>query len=465
MLSFDSIVIIMPVIKSKPKALKPTSTIVLSFLLVIVVGALLLSMPFSSKSGEFTNPITCLFTATSATCVTGLIIEDTGAYWSVFGQIVIILMIQIGGLGLVTLTSFFSFFIGRKLELRSMQIASESVSVDNFSDVKYAVKNIIRIAFAIEFTGAILLMFSFVPKYGLQGIYFSFFIAISAFCNAGFDVIGGVETPFASLMPINDDPIVMLVVPLLIIFGGMGFIVWTDLINFRKTKKLMLQSKIVLSTTAGLIIIGTLLMLICEWNNPNTLGDMEFMGKLRNSFFQSVTFRTAGFASIDITGMHSITKLVGIFLMFIGVAPGSTGGGIKITTFMIVVMTIISVIKNKSDTIILGHKIEKDAVYKSLSIIVLAGLVAMMTAVITIYSCPQGDISGIDSAFEAVSAFSTTGLSSGVTAKVGAFARIILSITMFIGRVGPISFAMSLTLNREKRKKNEVYPEGKIMVG
>lgn len=465
MLSFDSIVIIMPVIKSKPKALKPTSTIVLSFLLVIVVGALLLSMPFSSKSGEFTNPITCLFTATSATCVTGLIIEDTGAYWSVFGQIVIILMIQIGGLGLVTLTSFFSFFIGRKLELRSMQIASESVSVDNFSDVKYAVKNIIRIAFAIEFTGAILLMFSFVPKYGLQGIYFSFFIAISAFCNAGFDVIGGVETPFASLMPINDDPIVMLVVPLLIIFGGMGFIVWTDLINFRKTKKLMLQSKIVLSTTAGLIIIGTLLMLICEWNNPNTLGDMEFMGKLRNSFFQSVTFRTAGFASIDITGMHSITKLVGIFLMFIGVAPGSTGGGIKITTFMIVVMTIISVIKNKSDTIILGHKIEKDAVYKSLSIIVLAGLVAMMTAVITIYSCPQGDISGIDSAFEAVSAFSTTGLSSGVTAKVGAFARVILSITMFIGRVGPISFAMSLTLNREKRKKNEVYPEGKIMVG
>lgn len=465
MLSFDSIVTIMPVIKSKPKALKPTSTILLSFLLVIVVGALLLFMPFSSKSGEFTNPITCLFTATSATCVTGLIIEDTGAYWSVFGQIVIILMIQIGGLGLVTLTSFFSFFIGRKLELRSMQIASESVSVDNFSDVKYAVKNIIRIAFAIEFTGAILLMFSFVPKYGLQGIYFSFFIAISAFCNAGFDVIGGVETPFASLMPINDDPIVMLVVPLLIIFGGMGFIVWTDLINFRKTKKLMLQSKIVLSTTAGLIIIGTLLMLICEWNNPNTLGDMEFMGKLRNSFFQSVTFRTAGFASIDITGMHSITKLVGIFLMFIGVAPGSTGGGIKITTFMIVVMTIISVIKNKSDTIILGHKIEKDAVYKSLSIIVLAGLVAMMTAVITIYSCPQGDISGIDSAFEAVSAFSTTGLSSGVTAKVGAFARIILSITMFIGRVGPISFAMSLTLNREKRKKNEVYPEGKIMVG
>lgn len=465
MLSFDSIVTIMPVIKSKPKALKPTSTILLSFLLVIVVGALLLFMPFSSKSGEFTNPITCLFTATSATCVTGLIIEDTGAYWSVFGQIVIILMIQIGGLGLVTLTSFFSFFIGRKLELRSMQIASESVSVDNFSDVKYAVKNIIRIAFAIEFTGAILLMFSFVPKYGLQGIYFSFFIAISAFCNAGFDVIGGVETPFASLMPINDDPIVMLVVPLLIIFGGMGFIVWTDLINFRKTKKLMLQSKIVLSTTAGLIIIGTLLMLICEWNNPNTLGDMEFMGKLRNSFFQSVTFRTAGFASIDITGMHSITKLVGIFLMFIGVAPGSTGGGIKITTFMIVVMTIISVIKNKSDTIILGHKIEKDAVYKSLSIIVLAGLVAMMTAVITIYSCPQGDISGIDSAFEAVSAFSTTGLSSGVTAKVGAFARVILSITMFIGRVGPISFAMSLTLNREKRKKNEVYPEGKIMVG
>ncbi len=465
MLSYGSVVIIMPVIKSKQKTLKPAATIVLSFFLVIVVGALLLSMPFSSKSGEFTNPVTCLFTATSATCVTGLIIEDTGAYWTVFGQIVIVLMIQIGGLGLVTLTSFFSFFIGRKLELRSMQVASESVNVNNFSDVKSMVRNIIRIAFITEFIGAVLLMFSFVPRYGLKGIYLSFFTSISAFCNGGFDLMGTVGYPFASLAPLNNDPIVMLVVPLLIIFGGVGFIVWVDLLHYRKTKKLMLQSKIVLTTTVGLIIIGTILVLICEWNNPDTLGNMGFIGKLSNSFFQSVTFRTAGFATFDTAGMNSITKLAGIIFMFIGVAPGSTGGGIKITTFMIVVMTIISVIKNKPDTIIMGRKIEKDAVYKSLSIIVLAGMIAMTTAVIIIYSCPQSEISGIDSAFEAVSALSTTGLSSGVTAKVGAFARIIMSITMFIGRVGPVSLAMSLTINREKRKKNEVYPEGKITVG
>jgi trk system potassium uptake protein TrkH len=261
----------MPVIKAKSKGLDPTKTIVLSFLLVILAGTFLLTMPFSSKAGQFTNPVTALFTATSATCVTGLVIEDTGTYWNVFGQLVILIMIQIGGLGLVTLTSFFNFAIGRKLELRSIQMASESINLSGFSDVKNIIKSIIKICAIFEISGAVLLMCAFVPKYGLKGIYISIFISISAFCNGGFDVIGSVEQPFVSLMPFYNNPIIMTVVPLLIICGGLGFVVWHDVWNYRKTKKLVLQSQLVLTTTAVLIVLGTLMFLFSEWDNPATL--------------------------------------------------------------------------------------------------------------------------------------------------------------------------------------------------
>lgn len=455
----------MPVIKAKSKGLDPTKTIVLSFLLVILAGTFLLTMPFSSKAGQFTNPVTALFTATSATCVTGLVIEDTGTYWNVFGQLVILIMIQIGGLGLVTLTSFFNFAIGRKLELRSIQMASESINLSGFSDVKNIIKSIIKICAIFEISGAVLLMCAFVPKYGLKGIYISIFISISAFCNGGFDVIGSVEHPFVSLMPFYNNPIIMTVVPLLIICGGLGFVVWHDVWNYRKTKKLVLQSQLVLTTTAVLIVLGTLMFLLSEWDNPATLKHMTLIEKIGNSFFQSVTSRTAGFNTIDIEHMNPMTKLGTIMLMFIGVAPGSTGGGIKITTFMIVVMTIISVIKNKPDTIIMGRKIEKDAVYKSLAIIVLAGLVVFVTSLIILYTNPKYTISGLNASFEVVSGLSTTGLSVGVTAKTGIISRLALSLAMFIGRVGPVSLAISLTIKKEKRNKNEVFPEGKLMVG
>jgi trk system potassium uptake protein TrkH len=455
----------MPVIKAKSKGLDPTKTIVLSFLLVILAGTFLLTMPFSSKAGQFTNPVTALFTATSATCVTGLVIEDTGTYWNVFGQLVILIMIQIGGLGLVTLTSFFNFAIGRKLELRSIQMASESINLSGFSDVKNIIKSIIKICAIFEISGAVLLMCAFVPKYGLKGIYISIFISISAFCNGGFDVIGSVEQPFVSLMPFYNNPIIMTVVPLLIICGGLGFVVWHDVWNYRKTKKLVLQSQLVLTTTAVLIVLGTLMFLFSEWDNPATLKNMTLIEKIGNSFFQSVTSRTAGFNTIDIEHMNPMTRLGTIMLMFIGVAPGSTGGGIKITTFMIVVMTIVSVIKNKPDTIIMGRKIEKDAVYKSLAIIVLAGLVVFVTSLIILYTNPKYTISGLNASFEVVSGLSTTGLSVGVTAKTGIISRLALSLAMFIGRVGPVSLAISLTIKKEKRNKNEVFPEGKLMVG
>lgn len=453
----------MPVIKSKNKNPNPAATIVLSFAIVIAIGSLLLTMPFSSAEGKFTNPLISIFTSTSATCVTGLVLVDTGTYWSVFGQIVILLMIQIGGLGFVTLVSFFNFLVRKKMELRSIQVASESVNTSGFSDVKLLVRYVVRTSLICEFVGAVLLAAAFVPKYGAYGAYISVFIAISSFCNAGFDIMGAVETPYCSLTPVASDPVVMTVVPLLIIAGGLGFMVWMDIIGFRKKKKLTLQSKIVLIFTLILIIAGTLLTLITEWSNPETLGSMGFGGKIANSFFHSVSLRTAGFNTIDLARSYSITKLISIFLMFIGAAPGSTGGGIKITTFAIIIMTVVSVIKNKEDTIIMNRKIDKEAVYKSLAIIILAALLTSFTGVVLFYS--GTDIAGIDAAFEAVSAFSTSGLSVGVSGVSGFAARIILCLTMFIGRVGPVSFAISLSVKRDNRSRNEVYPDGKMMVG
>lgn len=453
----------MPVFKAKAKTPKPAAMIVLSFVIIIAVGSLLLMLPVSSRNGSFTDPVAAVFTATSAACVTGLTVVDTGTYWSVFGQVVILLMVQIGALGFVTLVSFFNFLMHKKMELHSIQMASESVNTSGFYDVKLLIRYVVTISFLCELIGSLLLMTVFVPKYGAYGVYISVFVAISAFCNSGFDIFGAVETPSCSLMPYSSDPMVITVLSLLIIAGGLGFFVWTDIISCRRSKRLTLQSKIVLLFTAILLVTGMLLTLAAEWDNPGTIGGMSVGGKLANSLFYSIALRSAGFCTVDSTALRSITKLFSIFIMFIGAAPGSTGGGIKITTFAIVIMTVVSVIKNKSDTVIMGRKIDKESVYKSLSIIVLAAVVMCVTSTVVFYS--TDGITGIDAAYETMAALATTGLSIGVSAVSSVFARIILCITMFIGRVGPVSFAISLSVNREKQNKNEVYPEGKLMVG
>lgn len=453
----------MPVFRSKTKTARPAAMIVLSFVIIIAIGSLLLMLPISSRESGFTDPVAAVFTATSATCVNGLSVVDTGTYWSVFGQIVILLMIQIGGLGFVTLVSFFNFLIGKKMELHSIQMASESVNTSGFYDVKLLVRYVIRVSFGCEFAGALLLMTSLVPKYGAYGMYISVFLSISAFCNAGFDILGTVEFPNCSLMPLSSDPVVMTVIPLLIIAGGLGFMVWMDLIGYRQKKRLSLQTKIVLLFTLILLVLGMALTLVTEWTNPETIGNMSAGGKFANSFFYSVALRSAGFGTVDSASLRSITKLFSIFIMFIGAAPCSTGGGIKITTFAIVIMTVVSVIKNKNDTIIMGRKIDKESVYKSLSIIVLAALVMCVTTSILFYSTEEA--AGIDAAYETISALATTGLSVGVSAISGVFSRILLCVTMFIGRVGPVSFAISISAKSENKNKNEVYPEGKLMVG
>ncbi len=452
-------------IKRKAVAFSPVRLIVLSFAAVITTGTLLLMLPISSKSGAFTPCIDALFTATSATCVTGLVVYDTYTHWSVFGQIVILALIQVCGIGLVTFTTFFNLMLGKKLGLRSMQLAQESVSTESFADIGVLVRTVFSVTAIVELTGACLLATQLVPEYGSEGIFISMFLAISAFCNAGFDILGR-QIPFISLAGHADNQMVLTVIMTLIIFGGLGFVVWHDLYQYFKTKKLILHTKIVLIVTAILIFGGALGVMAFEWNNPATLGPMDLIGKIFNSFFQSVTTRTAGFNSIDNAAMNGVTKAFSSMLMFIGAAPASTGGGIKVTTIAVILMTVLSVIMGGEDTVMLGRRVSKKVVYRSLAIVFMALMVVTTCSLIIIYSMEHAGhpVSGIDAFFESVSAFATVGLSVGISSMATFASKVALIFSMFIGRVGPVSFGLAVAIG-SLTKRNVVIPDGQILVG
>lgn len=443
----------------------PARMISASFAVVIAIGTLLLWLPISSKARVFTPLLDCLFTAASATCVTGLVVYDTYTHWSAFGHGVLLMLIQIGGLGLVTFTSFFNLVVGRKLGLRGMRLASESINSTSFGDVPYLLRMIITFTLAVEASGALLLGLYFVPRFGLRGIAISVFLAISAFCNAGFDVLGFLGE-YTSLTSLNDSYLVLFTIMLLIIIGGLGFIVWNDLMAWRKTRTLLLHTKVVLLVTAFLLLLGTVCFLLFEWNNPATLQPMSLKEKIGAGCLQSVTMRTAGFNSIDLYSMRDATKVFSIVLMFIGAAPGSTGGGIKVTTIAVIVMTAVSISRGKDEPYLLGRRLSANVVYRSLAILFLGIVVSGITAIILILTCPleQNGLTGVDAAFEAVSAFATVGVSSGVTAVTNWVGKIALTLTMFIGRVGPVSFGLTLAAQQKVNRKL-IVPEGKIVVG
>lgn len=450
-------------LKSYLSSVPPARIIVISFAVVIIIGALLLTTPFCSRNGVATPFIDAFFTAVSATCVTGLIVYDTYTHFNVLGQTVIILLIQIGGLGLVTLTTFFNIVVGKKLGLRSMKLASESINITSVEGINKVIRMAVVFTFSIEAIGAILLSSVFVPKYGIiKGGYTAIFLAISAFCNAGFDILGH-EGLFTSLTNYTDSFIVIGTISALIIVGGLGFIVWQDIINYRHTKRLLLHTKVVLIVTAILIAAGTFIYMVYEWDNPYTMGGLSVGEKIGACWFQSVTARTAGFNSIDIVATKDITKIFTILLMFIGAAPGSTGGGIKVTTFAVIIMTVVSVIRGKDDTEILKRKVDFRVVYRAIAISTLAITAIFVGVNIIAETIPQ-DVGGIPILFEAVSAFATVGLSAGVTGVAGITGKLVLAFLMFIGRVGPVSLAISLAISQSKTK-NRVIPEGKIMVG
>ena len=455
----------MPVFK-KAKRDFSARTLVLGFLIIIAVGTLLLFLPVSSKSGQFTSIFDCLFTSTSAACVTGLAVVDTWAHWSIFGQVVIALLVQVGGLGFVTIITFFNVAMGKKLGFRTLKSASEDLTESSFQNGKKIFIRIVKYSLIIEAAGALAMSFPFYSRYGGYGIWMAVLTSITAFCNAGFD-LSGMEGEFSSMIAFQDNPVVLITIAVLIIVGGLGFIVWENFLTLRETKKLSLHTRTVLVMTGALILVGTLLFLFSEWNNPKTLGKMDFGEKLLNAFFSSVTSRTAGFDSISMGDTSEFSQIGTVLLMFVGAAPGSTGGGVKVTTLMVVIVTVVSYTRNKNDVELFHHKLSKFVIYRTIVTLALSFAAVGICFSALYFSMPADAGAGtgaVQCLFDAVSAFSTTGLSAGATAASSFFGKCVLIVTMFLGRVGPVSVVMSLVMNTQNRK-NIIVPEGHILIG
>jgi len=453
---------------------KPGRVISTSFFLVIMTGALLLMLPFASQDGQSVGFLRALFTATSATCVTGLVVVDTATHWTLFGKLVIIALIQIGGLGLVTITSIFYSFMRRKTSLRTMVVTQESTASFTFVDVFKLVRKIAIITFSSELIGGILISLRYIPHYGwVKGIGKGFFQSVSAFCNAGFDLLGDTETgQYSSLVGWNNDPAVILTTGLLIITGGLGFVVWSDIIGLRlKNAKLHFHSKVVLMMTGILLIFGTLFFLVVEYNNTRSvwsLGSLPEWQRPLAALFQSITPRTAGFNSIDQVTLTDSSKFMTTILMFIGAAPGSTGGGIKVSTFAVILATIVSDARGYDDIVLIRHRLPRETFTRAFAIFGLALSLVIITSMLLTFIENEALVAGrfrfIDLVFEATSAFGTVGLTSAGTPGLQPASWAILAPVMFLGRVGPASFALSLAMAKMQHR-DLVHPEGKTLVG
>ena len=449
---------------SKTNAMKPAQVMVIGFGAVILFGALILNLPIAAKNGESVGFLNALFTATSAVCVTGLIVVDTATYWNEFGQFVIITLIQVGGLGFMTMATMFSLLIGKKINLRERLLIQESLNQKDLSGLVKLTRYIIMMTFAIEGIGALLLSIVFIPKFGLlKGTWFSIFHSISAFCNAGFDLMGTITGEYSSLTYFVDNTLINLVISGLIVLGGIGFPVLLDVINNRKYSKLNIHSKIVINTTAILISIGFLFIFIVEFNNQMSLGGLTMKEKILSSLFQSVTLRTAGYTTIDLTVLKESTLFLMIILMLIGASPASTGGGLKTTTVATLYLTVKSFILGKEDIEVYQRRIGDETVKKSLGIFFIGVFIAIFgTLILTIVS-PNFTL--LESSFEVVSAFATVGLSLGGSPSLTALGKVVIITSMFLGRVGSLTIFIAL-LSRGNRVKSKIrYAEGKIIVG
>lgn len=446
---------------SKNKKLKPEQALVFGFLILILVGSALLSLPIATATGESTSYLDTLFTSTSAVCVTGLVVYDTGTHWSVFGQALILLLIHIGGLGFMTFGVLFAILLGRKIGLRSRLLLQEALSEFTLQGVVKLAIRVLMITLAIEFSATLVLALKFVPDLGWgQGLWVSFFHSVSAFNNAGFDIFGSINGPFSSIITYMNDPIVVLTLALLFIVGGIGFTVMIDVVKKHRFRDLVLHTKLVLYTTAVLILVGTVLIYLLEIHNPQTLGSMSFSNGIMNAFFQAVTPRTAGFNSIPIASMTMASQFVIILLMFIGASPGSTGGGIKTTTFATILAGATTMLSQRKDVVLYNRKIPEAQISKVFLILVISlGVILFNTFLL----CISEQAEFLEIFFEVVSAFGTVGLSMGITTHLSNMGRVIIIVTMFIGRLGPATVAFAIA--RDRKKTDIGFPEEKIILG
>ena len=434
--------------------IRPSFVITLSFLLVILTGGILLSLPISSARGTSTSFLDACFTANSATCVTGLVALDTGVHFSLFGLIIIMLLMQVGGLGYMTFSTFMLLVFRHKLFISQKLAIQEALNIYSTKDVILVLRRIFSIVFVVEGIGALILFLRWLPELGLnRALLYAIFHSISAFNNAGFALLPN----FASLTPYVTDLTINLTITSLIIIGGIGFIVIADILQRRR---LSLHSKIAIITTLCLIIGGTFIIMGLEYNNPATLGPLSFSHKVLASYFQAVTPRTTGFNTVNIGGMLPPTLLFIMFLMFIGASPGGTGGGIKTTTFALILLTIRTTLKGFKNTVIFNRRVPANTIRRAFAITFLS-LAIVSVAVFCLDSTEK--IGLMEVAFEILSAFGTVGLSMGITPGLSSVGKLIIMSVMFIGRVGPLTLLLALAMG-QKEPKIEPPKEG-ISIG
>ncbi len=433
-------------------SLSTTQIILLSFIIAILLGSILLALPVSSASGVAVPYLDALFTATTSTCVTGLVTLPVISTWSVFGQVVILLLIQIGGLGIITIMSGVMLLINKKMGIGDRLLIQDAFNLNTMSGLAKFVKNVLLGTLVIEGIGALLYMLVFVPDFGMRGIWISVFTSVSAFCNAGIDIIGeGSLTGYAT------NPLVNAVTSLLIILGGIGYIVWWDVLRVVKTRTpknkkvfrhLTLHSKIAITFTLGLIFVGGALIFIFEYTNPETIGNMSLFDKIQVSLFQSVTTRTAGFASVAQENLTNASALVSVILMIIGGSPVGTAGGIKTVTIAVLACSAFATIRNKNSGALFGRRISEESIKKAVAVVM---AFVTICAASTLLLMATNNASFIDVVYETVSAAATVGLSRNLTSTLNDVGKLIIIMTMYLGRVGPISLAVALGSKNESQ--------------
>lgn len=445
----------------KRKSINPTRYIVLGFGAIILFGALLLCLPVAARDGQSTPWLTCLFTATSATCVTGLVLVDTAIHWSWFGQAVILLLLQLGGLGFVTLISIIPFALNQRIGLSQRLVMASAMNLDRVAGVVRVVRHALLGTLLIEGIGAVLLAIRFVPQFGLKGIWFSVFHSVSAFCNGGFDILGRYSGAYSSLASYQGDPLVLGTIMALIVIGGLGFFVWEDLIQKQCWKKLTLYSKMVLSITAVLIVLGTVYFAVAEWDNPATLGEMPLWQRPLNALFQSVTLRTAGYATFDMGGLREGSAVMSIVLMLIGGSSGSTAGGLKTVTVGILLLALRDGLRGRDQVVFRGRRIPGrkvlDAMTLALTVVLLFLSASMLLSLVD-------RVPYVQAAFETASAMGTVGVTMGITPNLSTPSALLVILLMFLGRVGILSFSIAF-LTRGRGENKIIYPAAEVMVG
>lgn len=443
------------------KGLRATRIVALTFLGIILVGAGLLTLPVASRDGHSAGFLSGLFTATSATCVTGLVLHDTFTQWSGFGQTVIISLIQIGGLGFMSVATVFVFLLRRRVGLKQRMVMAQALSLNDMGDAVRIQKWVIFGSLSVEALGALVLVFRFLPEYGwATAVKWGVFHSISAFCNAGFDIFGCLS-PGTSLMVFSSDPVVLLTLGALVIIGGLGFLVWQELALLFRGKRLSVYSRLVLLMSGALLLVGTLAFALTEWNNPGTFGSMCVGDKWLNAFFQSVTTRTAGFAAVDQALLTDAGKGISIVLMLIGGSSGSTAGGVKTVTMLVLILFLWARARGKSTVCVFKRTISMERVMDAMTIVVILVMLSMVGAIVI---CATSAVGFADGLFEAVSALATVGITAGATTKLSLAAKLLMIVYMYFGRVGILTISLGFLMG-DRAQERFRYAQTDLMIG